>query len=206
MDLAVSVEYAKSSRATCGRCKRPIMQGSVRIGKQYSQDHSGETKYHLACFKHKSTTSAKDTLFGFEKLKPSDQTTVTNAWEKQGPNAGATTTTTLPKPTTTTPTTTTTTTSSPFTMASTTKAAKSYVPEKPSLPSQTMDPSFSSRIDNYIGLGMLTDEQAAWMLSECPRNPKAYSILKSAIEMYEFDRDRDEFVDTIHRLVTLHMK
>ena len=163
------------------------MQGSVRIGKQYSQDHSGETKYHLACFKvfflllfprklflksfflkillsfdiifffqkHKSTTSAKDTLFGFEKLKPSDQTTVTNAWEKQGPNAGATTTTTLPKPTTTTPTTTTTTTSSPFTMASTTKAAKSYVPEKPSLPSQTMDPSFSSRIDNYIGLGMV---------------------------------------------------
>jgi len=71
---ACCVEYAKSNRSTCVRCKGNIRQGEVRVGQQFHADHDGYRYYHIKCFKKPPAfTIAKDFFFGYETLKPKDQ-------------------------------------------------------------------------------------------------------------------------------------
>mmetsp|Transcript_38615 Transcript_38615/g.61208 ORF Transcript_38615/g.61208 Transcript_38615/m.61208 type:complete len:217 (-) Transcript_38615:105-755(-) len=213
-EKAVSVEYAKSGRASCGRCKRPIAQGEIRIGQQYSVDHSGETKYHLKCFKHKFTTKASETLFGFEKLKPKDQQKVSDAWE------GKTTTAPKATPVKTTPKGTITT----FSFGDPTPAPKpvsafgggfsnpapapvSLVPIGAQTVQQgggVFDSQMRTRVTTLQQQGMITQQQSMWLSKECPSNPKATSIVRAAIKLYDIDHDQNEFQDTIARVMRTH--
>ncbi len=55
-------------------------------------------------------------------------------------------------------------------------------------------------------LCQLTDEQAAWLVEEAPKIPQAFQLVQSAMELYQFDGDRDEFVDTIRRVIATYRK
>ena len=78
------VEYAKSNRSSCKRCKGTIVKGTIRIGQEYSLDHSGQWWYHLRCFRNypKTEVKASEHLFGLELLNLVDQQKVEKAYAK----------------------------------------------------------------------------------------------------------------------------
>jgi len=82
---ACCVEYAKSNRSNCVKCRQAIRQGEVRVGQQFHADHDGYRYYHIKCFKKPPAfTNSKDFFFGFESLKPKDQTILENTFNVSG--------------------------------------------------------------------------------------------------------------------------
>lgn len=75
----INVEYAKSSRASCRKCKATIGAGSLRVGpmvQSYMGDFLVPMWHHFKCFKvSKYITSYKgiDQLAGMDALKADDQ-------------------------------------------------------------------------------------------------------------------------------------
>jgi Poly(ADP-ribose) polymerase and DNA-Ligase Zn-finger region/SAP domain len=92
-DLASRVEYAKSGRSACKRCKAKIAQASLRVGREYNQDYSGSyTWYHPRCFPfYPKSGSADDFFFGIEDVSKADQHMLEHlvALVQQGHNASS---------------------------------------------------------------------------------------------------------------------
>jgi len=87
VEFPCCVEYAKSDRSRCVKCKSTILKQELRIGQQYDPDHSSYRWYHLECFQHakgfpKTSKTAEEFLFGFEKISSIDQKRVSRTIEK----------------------------------------------------------------------------------------------------------------------------
>eukprot|EP01112_Ceratiomyxa_fruticulosa_P022648 TRINITY_DN836_c0_g2_i5.p1 TRINITY_DN836_c0_g2~~TRINITY_DN836_c0_g2_i5.p1 ORF type:complete len:732 (-),score=124.26 TRINITY_DN836_c0_g2_i5:133-2328(-) len=77
MEVRYRVEYAKSGRSSCSRCKGQLMQFKFRFGKDIPSPHFDGymTKwFHAKCFfnKFKGTIVSRD-IKGFDHLKPKHQ-------------------------------------------------------------------------------------------------------------------------------------
>ncbi|CAK1604001.1 unnamed protein product [Parnassius mnemosyne] len=75
-DLPYSVEYAKSSRASCKVCKNKIDQGILRIALMVQSpffDGKQPTWHHLDCLFAKKPPTALSDIANFNKLKHEDQ-------------------------------------------------------------------------------------------------------------------------------------
>jgi hypothetical protein len=75
---SVQVEYAKTSRSSCGVCKKLLNEGASRVGKNSpSPFHDGYiTKwFHVPCFfkKEKKNISRVGQIVGWDQLRPHDQ-------------------------------------------------------------------------------------------------------------------------------------
>lgn len=75
----INVEYAKSSRATCKKCKQSIGEGTLRVGpmvQSYMGDFLVPMWHHLRCFlasKYLSSLKDVDQLAGIGQLRAEDQ-------------------------------------------------------------------------------------------------------------------------------------
>jgi hypothetical protein len=69
------VEYAKSGRAKCNKCKAMITKDMVRIGKQAesSVDHTSCKWHHIRCFNPPRTLRSPSALSGFDDLSADEQ-------------------------------------------------------------------------------------------------------------------------------------
>jgi len=75
-EFPYKVEYAKSGRASCKKCKENIAKDSLRLAimvRAWAFDGFQPHWYHFACFFLKAQPSSLDQIDGVYSLRPDDQ-------------------------------------------------------------------------------------------------------------------------------------